>query len=170
MKRRVGSGVIPLLPVILIALFCIYWASVRSILIDRFYEFKQNYLEEAYIIEHSPLSFSGFPLQFTVQTDKFSMRASKSNDLSVGAERMTLETLSLWPFEWSLNHIGDMRVDMRGPRRQRWLFDIRPAAINMDIDAGFSGIRAFRLQAFRLRAQSVIGTLPPVIRLSLIHI
>jgi len=61
-------------------------------------------------------------------------------------------------------HRGDARIDMRGPKGERWLFDARPFNIDMTAKAGFDGtLESFDLIGTQLKTQAVIGTLPPII-------
>ena len=68
------------------------------------------------------------------------------------------------PLFWTLNHRGEARIDLRGPKGERWLFDVRPFSVNIDIKTKLSGdIKLIRANIRRPQIQAVIGTLPPIV-------
>jgi len=52
---------------------------------------------------------------------------------------LRVEALTLNPLYWRGTHRGDARLDLRGPKGERWLFDVRPFNIDFTAKLGFDG-------------------------------
>ncbi|HHI89210.1 MAG TPA: DUF2125 domain-containing protein, partial [Hellea balneolensis] len=67
------------------------------------------------------------------------------------------------PLAWTLTHSGNLRVDMRGPRGERYMFDVMPANIQARIAASIKGhLKSAHLQMSRTQLDALIGT-PPIL-------
>jgi len=85
---------------------------------------------------------------------------------SIKADKVVMQASTFNPLHWSATHRGEARIDLRGPKGERWLFDARPFSVNLDARAKYGGdIKFFKADINRLKVQAVIGTLPPIVGL-----
>ena len=121
---------------------------------------------EGYKIDHKGLTEGGFPLQFRgslIEPDLASPRHVEK-PWSIKSEKVNFQASAFNPLSWTVRHRGDARLDLRGPKGERWLFDMRPFTVDIEAKAGLNGkLRAFKASLFRPQMQAVIGTLPPIV-------
>jgi len=161
-EKRFGFGRMLLLLSALIVLYCLYWAGGRTLVADQVTALISDAKSRGYAVGHNGLAIGGFPTHFKI--DLLNPAISSPNTASIRLEDVELSAMSLNPLQWSSFHTGDARVDMRGLNNERWLFDIRPFNAFGVAQAGLTGdVKQINFGARRLKAQAVIGTLPPVI-------
>jgi len=155
-----------ILLMILFVLFCAYWAVGRSMMVKSVSTYIEELQSEGYKVVHKGLSVGGFPLKFRaslLEPDIASPR-SVQKPWSVKADDWRMEALTVNPLKWNAMHRGEARIDMRGPKGERWLFDARPFNIDVTARAGLDGrLKAIDVTATKLKIQAVIGTLPPIV-------
>ncbi|MEP3889441.1 MAG: DUF2125 domain-containing protein [Hellea sp.] len=147
-------------------LFCVYWAAGRSAMINSVRTQIDEMQSSGYKVVHKGLSIGGFPLKFRARLAEPEIASPRSDDQpwSIKADDVRLEALTLNPLKWNAVHRGDARIDLRGPKGERWLFDARPLNIDMTVRAKLNGdVKAFDLLGTQLKTQAVIGTLPPIV-------
>lgn len=150
----------------LFVLLCVYWAVGRNVMIKTV-DNKINELQsEGYKASHKGMSVGGFPFKFRTRLAEPDIASPRSLDKpwSIKADDWRMEAQTFNPFKWTVSHRGEARIDMRGPKGERWLFDARPFNIDAIARAKMNGdIKTFDLTGKKLNAQAVIGTLPPII-------
>lgn len=147
-------------------LFCIYWAVGRNAIIKTVTTQINAHQAEGYKVLHKGLSIGGFPFKFRVRLTEPDIASPRALEKpwSIKADDLRMEAISVNPFKWSALHRGEARIDMRGSKGERWLFDARPLNIDMTAHAGLKGnLKTIDIVATRLNAQAVIGTLPPIV-------
>jgi len=150
----------------LFVLLCAYWAVGRNMMIKTVSSKIGEMQGEGYKVVHKGLSVGGFPLKFRMSLAEPDIAAPRSLDKpwSIKADDWRMEALTVNPLKWRGSHRGEARIDMRGPKGERWLFDARPFNIDITSRAGFDGeLKSLDLIGTKLNTQAVIGTLPPVI-------
>ena len=121
---------------------------------------------EGYKVVHKGLSVGGFPFKFRASLVDADIASPRSLDKpwSIKADDWRMEALSINPLKWTGSHRGEARIDMRGPKGERWLFDARPFNIEVTAHARFKGtLKSFDVNGTKLNTQAVIGTLPPIV-------
>ena len=150
----------------LFVLFCVYWAAGRTIMVNAITSEIEDLEAEGYKVDHTGLAVGGFPLQFRgslIEPDLASPRHTEK-PWSIKSETLNFQASAFNPLRWNARHRGDARLDLRGPKGERWLFDVRPFTVNIEAKAAISGkLKTFKATLFRPKAQAVIGTLPPII-------
>lgn len=147
-------------------LFCAYWAVGRSLMVKGVSAKIEEMQSSGYKVVHKGLSIGGFPLKFRARLAEPDIASPRSDDKpwSIKAKDLRMEALTINPLKWSAVHRGEARIDLRGPKGERWLFDARPFNIDMNIRAGLDGeVKAFELNGTQFKTQAVIGTLPPIV-------
>lgn len=147
-------------------LLCIYWAIGRNVIVKTISSKINEMQGEGYKVVHKGLSVGGFPFKFRANLADADIASPRSLDKSwsIKADDWRIEALSINPLKWTGFHRGDARIDMRGPKGERWLFDARPFNIAFIAYAGFNGeLKSFDVSGTKLKTQAVIGTLPPII-------
>jgi len=147
-------------------LFCAYWAVGRNAMIKGISTTISEMQSEGYKVMHKGLSIGGFPLKFRARLAEPNVTSPRSIDKpwSIKANDLRMEALTLNPLKWNAIHRGEARIDLRGPKGERWLFDARPFNIDMTIRARLNGdVKAFDIMGTQLKTQAVIGTLPPIV-------
>ncbi len=150
----------------LFVLLCAYWAVGRNIMISSVSSKIDEMQSEGYKVIHKGLSIGGFPFKFRAILAEPNIASPRSLDKawSIKAADWRMEALTINPLKWTGSHRGDARIDMRGPKGERWLFDARPFNVNITARAGFNGeLKTLDVIGSKLKIQAVIGTLPPVI-------
>lgn len=145
---------------------CIYWAVGRKVMIDYIEQRTKTLQSEGYSVVHKGLSVGGFPVKFRASFANPDMTSPRELEKpwSIKADALRVEALTLNPFSWRGTHRGDARLDLRGPKGERWLFDARPFNIDFTAKLGFDGqLRSFDAIGSKLNTQAVIGTLPPIV-------
>lgn len=155
--------------IILTALFvllCAYWAVGRNVMVNTISSKINEMQNEGYKVVHKGLSVGGFPFKFRASLSGPDIASPRSLDKpwSIKADDWRIEALSINPLKWKGSHRGDARIDMRGPKGERWLFDARPFNVEITAHAGFNGnLKSFDMSGTKLKTQAVIGTLPPIV-------
>ena len=147
-------------------IFCVYWAGGRTLMLKTLDGEIKTLETQGYDIDHKGLSAGGFPLLFRstfMEPDIVSPR-SLSKPWSIKADKLVLKASTFTPLSWTATHRGEARIDMRGPKGERWLFDVRPMSLDLDIKAKIDGtVKALNADLSRAQIQAVIGTLPPIV-------
>lgn len=147
-------------------LFCAYWAIGRSTLVKTISSNISNLQSQGYKVIHKGHSVGGFPFKFRSSLAELDLASPRSIDKpwSIKANDWRIEALAINPLKWTASHRGEARIDLRGPKGERWLFDARPFNIDITARASFSGeLKKIDLRGTKLKTQAVIGTLPPII-------
>lgn len=150
----------------LFVLFCAYWAVGRNVMVKAVSGKINEMQNEGYKVVHKGHSVGGFPFKFRtglLEPDIVSPR-SLDKPWSIKADDWRMEAWTINPLKWTGSHRGEARIDMRGPKGERWLFDTRPFNVDMIAQVGFDGeLKTIGLTGTKLNTQAVIGTLPPII-------
>ena len=150
----------------LFVLLCVYWALGRNVMVKTISTQIDQRQSEGYKVVHKGLSMGGFPFKFRSSLAELDIASPRSLEKpwSIKADDWRMEALTTNPLKWTASHRGEARIDMRGPKGERWLFDARPFNINITARAGLDGkLKALDVIGTKLKTQAVIGTLPPVI-------
>lgn len=151
---------------LLFVLFCVYWAIGRKVMLDTLTTEIQDLETEGYKIDHKGLTEGGFPLQFRgslIEPDLASPR-HVDKPWSIKSEMVNFQASAFNPLSWTVRHRGDARLDLRGPKGERWLFDMRPFTVDIEAKAALNGkLKTVKASLFRPQMQAVIGTLPPIV-------
>lgn len=128
---------------------------------------------QSYDIDHKGLSAGGFPLLFRsslTEPDIVSSRAI-AKPWSIKADNLIMQASVFTPLGWNISHRGEARVDLRGPKGERWLFDIRPFSLDLETKLNFDGnVKSLHAELNRPQIQAVIGTLPPLVGIDMAQI
>ena len=152
----------------LFVFYCVYWATGRSMMLNNLTQSIQTLEAQGYDVEHKGLSAGGFPILFRSSLNEPGVVSPRSIDKpwSIKADKIVMQASTFNPLHWSATHRGEARIDLRGPKGERWLFDARPFSVNLDTRAKFGGdIKSVKADISRLKVQAVIGTLPPIVGL-----
>lgn len=150
----------------LFVLFCAYWAVGRNVMVKTISGKINEIQNEGYKVVHKGHSVGGFPFKFRTGLLELDIASPRSADKpwSIKADNWRMEALTINPLRWRGSHRGEARIDIRGPKGERWLFDARPFNVDMTAQLGFDGaIKTIDLTGTKLNTQAVIGTLPPII-------
>lgn len=150
----------------LFVLFCTYWAVGRNVMIKTISTQITDMQAQGYKVVHKGLSVGGFPFKFRASLSDPDIASPRSQEKpwSIKAKDWRMEALTINPLKWAGLHRGEARIDMRGPKGERWLFDARPFNIDMTTRIGIDGrLKAFDILGTQLKTQAVIGTLPPIV-------
>ena len=157
----------------LFVLLCAYWAVGRNIMVKTISSKISEMQSEGFMVVHKGLSFGGFPFKFRASLSEPNIAAPRSLDKpwSIKADDWRMEALTVNPLKWTGSHRGEARIDMRGSKGERWLFDARPLNIDIAASAGFDGeIKTIDLTGSKLNTQAVIGTLPPIVAIDKVRL
>jgi len=152
--------------IMLFVLYCVYWAAGRSLMLKTLTDELTVLETRGYEVEHKGLSAGGFPLQFRSSLIDPGMVSPRTiaKPWSIKADKLIMQASAFNPLRWSATHRGEARIDLRGPKGERWLFDVRPFSVDLDIRAKTTGdIKAVNAKMNRPQVQAVIGTLPPIV-------
>lgn len=150
----------------LFVLLCIYWALGRNVMINNVSSKIETLQSEGYKVIHKGMSVGGFPFKFRAGLAQLNIDSPRSAEKpwSIKGDDWRFEALTLNPLKWSGVHRGDARIDLRGPKGERWLFDARPFNVDLTARANIKGeLKSFAASATKLKTQAIIGTLPPVV-------
>ncbi|MDB2437729.1 DUF2125 domain-containing protein [Hellea sp.] len=150
----------------LFVLLCAYWAVGRNIMIKGITDKIDTLQSEGYKVVHKGLSVGGFPFKFRARLAELEVAAPRSDTKpwSIKGDDWRMEALTLNPFIWTAIHRGEARIDMRGPKGERWLFDAQPMNVEVTARVNMSGaLTAYSLTSTKLKTEAIIGTLPPII-------
>lgn len=150
----------------LFVFFCVYWAIGRNVMVKTITAQIEEKQSEGYKVAHKGLSVGGFPLKFRAQLSDPDIASPRAigKPWSIKADDWRIEALVFSPLKWTGTHRGEARIDVRGPKGERWLFDARPLNIDMTARAKINGdLRALDIIGKNFKTQAVIGTLPPIV-------
>ena len=145
------------------------WIFLRSVLVKGLITGIGNLENQGYEIAHGGLTVSGFPFSIDASTNEISVRApvsprpDPSKNWSVRTDKLDLNSFVFTPLSWNLQHKGQMRIDMRGPDGERYMFDVAPANVKADIAVSITGtLKSAHLDMGTANFDGLVGT-PPVI-------
>ena len=148
------------------------WLVVRNALVKGLVQGVQSMERDGYQIEHGGLSVSGFPFSISASSQNISIKAPSgtpsdpSKNWAIKAEQVELKTATLTPLSWDIHHGGKIRVDMRGPRGERYMFDANPANVEARIQASIKGhLKSAQIDVGHTELDALIGTPPFVSKL-----
>lgn len=150
----------------LFVLLCAYWAVGRNVMVNTVSSKISELQSEGYKVIHKGMSVGGFPFKFRASLAEVDIASPRSLEKpwSIKADNWRMEALTINPLKWTGSHRGDARIDIRGPKGERWLFDARPFNIDVTARTRLNGdLKTIDLIGTNLKTQAVIGTLPPVI-------
>lgn len=150
----------------LFVLFCVYWAIGRNVMVKTITAQLEEKQSEGYKVAHKGLSAGGFPVKFRARLSELDISSPRKVEKpwSIKANDWRMEALSFSPLKWTVTHRGEARIDMRGSKGERWLFDARPFSVDMTARARLTGeLQALDILGKNLKTQAVIGTLPPIV-------
>ncbi|WP_267879451.1 DUF2125 domain-containing protein [Hellea balneolensis] len=150
----------------LFVLLCLYWALGRNIMIKSISNHISTLQSEGYKVVHKGLSVGGFPIKFRAGLAQLNIDSPRSaaKPWSVKGDDWQFEAISLNPLKWTGTHRGEARIDLRGPKGERWLFDARPFNVDMTARTNLKGeLKSVEASASKLKMQAIIGTLPPIV-------
>ena len=150
----------------LFVLLCVYWAVGRNVMVKTISTQIDERQSEGYKVVHKGLSVGGFPFKFRSSLAELDIASPRSLEKpwSIKADDWRIEAVTINPLKWTASHRGEARIDIRGPKGERWLFDARPFNVDITARAGFGGnLKNFDIAGSKLKTQAVIGTLPPII-------
>ena len=145
---------------------CAYWAVGRNVMVKTMGDKITAMQSEGFKVIHKGLSVGGFPFKFRMKLAEPNIASPRSLEKpwSIKADDWRMEALSINPLKWTSLHQGDARIDIRGPKGERWLFDARPFNIDVTTKIRMNGqLKTMDITGTKLNAQAVIGTLPPII-------
>ena len=146
------------------ALFTVYWALGQKFIIQKFESTIAEANASGYDVTHKGVGLSGFPLYYSVRIGTPNIAANQAEKpWAFRGENLYFKAPSWAPLRWNLHHSEDARIDIRGPKDQRWLFDVSPLKLDGDIALNLSGgLKTLDLRGRQIRPRDVIGTGPPV--------
>jgi len=154
--------------IIIFVLFCVYWAAGRSQMLKSLMQEFQSLEVQGYNVDHKGFSAGGFPFHFrsTLNEPNLVSPRSLSKPWSIKADKLVMQASAFNPLSWTTKHRGKARIDLRGPKGERWLFDVRPFSVDIDTRAKVNGdLKSIKAKIRRPQIQAVIGTLPPIVGL-----
>jgi len=169
-KKLITLPRLIILGIIVMIIIIGVWLALRAALVKGMTTGIATMETQGYQIGHGGLSVTGFPFTLNATTDKLSIRAPLSQDLdpsknwSLGAAQLRLKSATLTPLSWSLNHRGNMRVDLRAQSGERYMFDIDPANIDARLAVTVGGKLKFaEIKTDRIQLNPLLGTPPPLL-------
>lgn len=167
---------------IIAALLCMiavifFWSYLRAQTITVLGKQLYNAKQQGYLVEHQALDISGFPLALNLQTNKLRIQSPNQQTQrqhilepkiwpktwSVRLDDLRANTKTLSPLTWGLSHHGTARIDFRAPTGTRYLFDMIPAPVTVNIRAGLNGtIKRQSLTIGKTKLQPLVGSPPPI--------
>ena len=145
------------------------WIFLRSALVKGLIDGIENLESQGYEISHGGLTVEGFPLSLNASSENVSVRAPTSQvpdpakNWSIKTDRLSLHSATLTPLSWDIRHSGQMRIDMRGARGERYMFDLAPANLDARAVASLDGtLKSAHMTIGGAELDSLVGT-PPVI-------
>lgn len=177
MSRAAKKGVFTLSRLIFLAcvgLVCIaaLWFFLRSAIVKGTAQTIQSMESEGYQIAHGGLSVTGFPFSATAHSSDISVRAPRGDlqdmtkNWSLQLEQITAKSATLTPLSWTVEHRGTMRVDMRDPTGQHYVFNIEPANINISTRQALGGaLKSAHFDMDVARIKPLLNTVPSVLGL-----
>ncbi len=151
-------------------LFVGLWFGLRAMLVKGVSTGIDNLKAQGYQINHDGLTVEGFPFSIDADSSGITLQAPTSQNLdpsknwSVRLDQVSLGSSTITPLSWDMAHRGTARIDMRGPRGERYMFDVTPAKLDASGSASITGkLKSAHLDLSPARIDSVVGT-PPAIQ------
>ncbi|MBL4854628.1 MAG: DUF2125 domain-containing protein [Robiginitomaculum sp.] len=145
------------------------WLGIRTLLVNALVGNIKALEIEGYEVGHGGLTMAGFPFTVIASSTNISVRAPSSvlpdpvKNWSIKADRLKLRSPTISPLSWDLQHSGNLRIDMRGPQGERYMFDIAPANIDARAAVSMKGsLKSATFTMSRAQIDALIGT-PPVV-------
>jgi len=145
------------------------WLGIRALLVKAIVGGIETLETEGYEVGHGGLVMAGFPFTVIASSADISVRAPTSalpdptKNWSVKTDRLELRSPVLSPLSWDAQHSGKLRIDMRGPQGERYMFNVAPANIDASAAVSIKGkLKSANLTMSRAQIDALIGT-PPVI-------
>lgn len=153
-----------ILAAVTFALFTAYWALGQTFISQKLNETIREANASGYTITHKGVGLSGFPFAYALRIGEPTIAASQTQTpWSFRGENLYFKARPWSPLHWNFRHIDEARIDMRGPQKQRYLFDITPLKIDGEIALSISGgIKNLMVSGRQIRPRDVIGSTPPV--------
>lgn len=113
---------------------------------------------------HKGVGLSGFPFAYALRIGEPNIASTQTQSpWSFRGENLYLKARPWSPMRWNFRHIDEARIDIRGPRKQRYLFDVTPLKIEGDVALSLSGgIKSLVASGRQITPRDVIGSTPPV--------
>jgi len=145
------------------------WVYLRNGVVNSLIISTANLESQNYQIGHDGLSISGFPFSVNAALGGASLRAPISatpdptKNWSIKTDSLRLQSATLTPLSWNIEHRGQMRIDMRGRAGERYTFDITPATVDGRVVYSMTGVlKAAQIDIDHAQLDSLVGT-PPII-------
>ena len=168
-KKIITIPRIIILVLILIVATMGIWLALRSALVRGISNTIINLETQGYEIAHGGLSVQGFPLTLRADSDDIQIRTPRSADNAPGSnwffktDRVRLSALTLNPLSWKLSHKGDLRVDVREPGGERYMFDMSPANLDVRFKNSFKAqLKHLSLDLEKTRFTPLAASPPPL--------
>ncbi|PHR61627.1 MAG: hypothetical protein COA43_02535 [Robiginitomaculum sp.] len=149
------------------------WLLLRSAIIKGVSTQIKIAESQGYLVNHEGLSITGFPFQIIAKSQEISVRAPTSplNDpaknWAITLDDLTVNSATLTPLSWQIDHNGSARIDMRAPTGQRYMFDIEPARIHTKTSLKLGGtLKSAFISLDKTRINTLVGTPPPLLGLA----
>lgn len=161
-KLSFKRGII--LAAVTFALFTAYWALGQKFISQKLNETIRDSNASGFAITHKGVGLSGFPFAYTLRIGDPNIAFNQTQKpWSFRGENLYFKARPWSPLRWNFRHIDEARIDMRGPQKQRYLFDVTPLKIDGEIALSVSGgIKTLIASGRQVRPRDVIGSTPPV--------
>jgi len=175
-QKRITIPRLIILALLILVMIMGAWLGIRTLLVNALVGSIKTLETEGYEIGHSGLIMAGFPFTVIASSADISVRAPTSvlpdpaKNWSVKTNRLELRSLTISPLSWDLQHSGNLRIDMRGPQGERYMFDIAPANIDASTAMSMKGqLKSAKLEIGRAQIDALIGTPPIITMLDSLH-
>ena len=149
------------------------WMALRSTVVSGVTNMITELERDGYRVEHGGLSIDGFPFSIDARSPNVIIRttpdsaAASMGNWSVDANDIDLYAPTLTPLSWTISHRGQMRVDMRVKEGDRYMFDVSPANIDVDVTYSLSGkLKKLHTDISRIQLNPLLGAEPAVLGLA----
>lgn len=174
MIKRIFS--IPGLLVLVLILVIVYlslWMFLRSTVVSGVTYYITELESEGYRVEHGGLSIKGFPFSIDAHSPNITIKSTPNSQVttmgnwSIDTADVDLYSSTLTPLSWSIDHRGEIGVDMRINDGPRFMFDVSPANIDADIVYSLSGeLKSLHTNISRAQLNPLLGAEPAVLGLA----
>ncbi len=165
MKKLIITLVIALL------IYCGYWFAASRVVASGAASKIEAYRAQGYVINHSAVDVTGFPLRFDAELGPVSITApamSGQDGARATLEKADVSAAAYMPLAWTVTHSGPGSFDIPAGTR-RWLFDSVTDAADITIKAGASGgIKALKIDARGVAITATGSDVPPVKSLTML--
>ena len=174
MIRKIFSipGLIVLVVILIIAYFGL-WMALKSTIVTGVTNTITQLENEGYRVEHGGLSIGGFPFSIDARSPNIVIRttpnsvAATMGNWAIDTNEVDLYSPTLSPLSWTLRHRGELGVDMRINDGARYMFDVSPANIYVDIAYSLSGkLKSLHTDISRTQLNPLLGAEPAVLGLA----